>query len=66
MYEYSEISDGILATGKPIHWVGAAFFQFQNDTIAQVWVLGDLIALDALLEENHATQRRNQSQSAGF
>ena len=48
---------GYEATGQPVHWAGAAFFQFENEAIADVWVLGDLAALDALLKENqcHAT-----------
>ena len=48
---------GYEATGKPVHWLGAAFFQFRNEAIAEVWVLGDLTSLDALLKENqcHAT-----------
>ena len=48
---------GYESTGEPVHWAGAAFFQFRNEAIAEVWVLGDLAGLDALLKENqcHAT-----------
>jgi hypothetical protein len=32
--------------------MGAALFDFANGKIRQLWVLGDLAGLDALLEEN--------------
>lgn len=37
-------------TGKPIHWPGAALFRFEDNRIAEVWVVGDLAALDLQLE----------------
>src|SRR5262249_53376361 len=47
---------GFEPTGKPVHWLGAAFFRFEGDSIAEVWVLGDLAGLDALLEESRLTR----------
>ena len=43
---------GYAATGKPVHWVGAALFRFEDEAIAELWVLGDLVGLDAVLKEN--------------
>jgi hypothetical protein len=40
------------ATGKPIHWFGAALFRFEQDVIAELWVLGDLTGLDDMLKRN--------------
>jgi steroid delta-isomerase-like uncharacterized protein len=40
------------ATGKPVHWLGAALFRFENQLIAELWVLGDLTALDKLMRNN--------------
>ncbi|MBV8164406.1 MAG: ester cyclase [Candidatus Eremiobacteraeota bacterium] len=39
-------------TGLRVHWLGAALFRFEKDTIAELWVLGDLNGLDDLLKEN--------------
>jgi steroid delta-isomerase-like uncharacterized protein len=39
-------------TGLPVHWLGAALFRFGKDTIAELWVLGDLSGLDDLLKKN--------------
>ena len=39
-------------TGKPVHWLGAALFHFDAGRIAELWVLGDLAGLDAVLQEN--------------
>jgi predicted ester cyclase len=39
-------------TGKPVHWLGAALFLLDGGLISELWVLGDLSGLDALLEEN--------------
>jgi steroid delta-isomerase-like uncharacterized protein len=47
---------GYEPTGKPVHWLGAAFFRFEGERIAEVWVLGDLAGLDALLEEGRLTR----------
>jgi steroid delta-isomerase-like uncharacterized protein len=43
---------GFAATGKPVHWLGAALFRFEGQAIAEVWVLGNLAGLDAVLEDN--------------
>jgi hypothetical protein len=39
-------------TGKPVHWLGAALFLLDGGLISELWVLGDLVGLDALLEAN--------------
>ena len=39
-------------TGKPVQWLGAALFRFDGGAIAELWVLGDLASLDALLVAN--------------
>lgn len=43
---------GYAATGKAVHWLGAALFRFEGDAIAELWVLGDLVSLDAVLKAN--------------
>jgi len=43
---------GFPATGKPVSWLGAALFRFEHNHIADLWVLGDLAGLDALLQWN--------------
>ncbi len=43
---------GYPATGKPIHWLGAALFRFDGQAIAELWVLGDLESLDSVLKDN--------------
>lgn len=43
---------GFPPTGKPVHWLGAALFQFDGLAIAQLWVLGDLLGLEAVLKAN--------------
>ncbi len=43
---------GYQPTGKPVHWFGAALFYFDAGYIAELWVLGDLAGLDAVLQEN--------------
>ena len=43
---------GYEPTGQPVHWLGASLFRFEGERIAEVWVLGDLAGLDAVLEEN--------------
>jgi DNA-binding MarR family transcriptional regulator len=40
-------------SGMPVHWLGAALFHLGKNTIAELWVLGDLAALDALLKKNY-------------
>jgi predicted ester cyclase len=43
---------GFAPTGRPVHWLGAALFSFSATAISDVWVLGDLAGLDALLIKN--------------
>jgi steroid delta-isomerase-like uncharacterized protein len=45
---------GYPATGLPVHWLGAALFRFEQQAIAELWVLGDLASLDAVLKDNQA------------
>lgn len=45
---------GFPPTGKPVHWLGAALFRFEGSAIAQLWVLGDLLGVEALLKANQA------------
>jgi len=39
-------------TGKTVEWFGAALFTFASGQISALWVLGDLISLDALMRAN--------------
>ena len=48
---------GYSSTGKPVQWLGAALFRTRNSMIVDLWVLGDLISLDANLEANAAKCR---------
>ena len=41
---------GFEPTGKTVQWLGAALFQFDDSSIAELWVLGDLAGLDLLLK----------------
>ena len=43
---------GHAPTGKRVQWLGAALFRIEGSQIAELWVLGDLIALDAELKSN--------------
>ena len=43
---------GYRPTGRAVHWLGAALFHFDARCIAELWVLGDLAGLDAVLQEN--------------
>jgi steroid delta-isomerase-like uncharacterized protein len=52
---------GYAPTGLPVHWFGAALFRFAENTIAELWVLGDLSRLDALLKENQ--ERASQAET---
>jgi len=45
---------GYQPTGKPVHWLGAALFRFERRAIAELWVLGDLMGLEAVLKANQA------------
>ncbi len=46
---------GFAPTGLPVHWQGAALFRFRKNTITELWVLGDLAGLNALLKKNQET-----------
>jgi len=39
-------------TGKSVQWLGSTLFEIRDRQIAAVWVLGDLVSLDATLEAN--------------
>jgi predicted ester cyclase len=39
-------------TGKPVRWLGAALFRLEGELISELWVLGDLVSLDADLKAN--------------
>jgi predicted ester cyclase len=39
-------------TKKRVAWDGAALFTFRRDRIAELWVLGDLVGLEARLRAN--------------
>jgi predicted ester cyclase len=41
-------------TGKRLHWLGAALFRVRGSMIVELWVLGDLISLEAQLQNNAA------------
>lgn len=43
---------GYAPTGKRVSWQGAALFTFRGGRIADLWVMGDLAALEAQLREN--------------
>jgi steroid delta-isomerase-like uncharacterized protein len=36
---------GVPATGKTLHWMGAAFFDIADEQIQSLWVLGDIEGL---------------------
>jgi steroid delta-isomerase-like uncharacterized protein len=43
---------GYPPTGQLVQWLGAALFKIRGQHIAELWVLGDLISLEAALQEN--------------
>jgi predicted ester cyclase len=43
---------GYSPTGKLVQWLGAALFRSQGQQLVEVWVLGDLISLEADLKRN--------------
>jgi predicted ester cyclase len=45
---------GYEPTGKEVHWHGAALFRLAGPLISQLWVLGDLAGLEAVLKANQA------------
>jgi steroid delta-isomerase-like uncharacterized protein len=48
---------GYAPTGKPIEWLGAALFRTAGPVIAELWVLGDLLSLEADLKRNAETAK---------
>ncbi len=44
------------ATGREIHWNGAAFFTIRDGTIAELWVLGDIEAVRRQLTPDRAPE----------
>ena len=49
---------GYAATGKPVHWLGAALFRFEGPAIAELWVLGDLPQPGCRVEGEPGRRRR--------
>jgi steroid delta-isomerase-like uncharacterized protein len=47
---------GIAATGRDIHWSGAAFFKVSHGMIAELWVLGDVDAVRRQLAPEQRTE----------
>jgi steroid delta-isomerase-like uncharacterized protein len=45
---------GYAPTGKEVSWLGAASFRFGGGVITELWVLGDLAGLGAVLAGNQA------------
>jgi predicted ester cyclase len=43
---------GYQPTGRPVHWLGAALFLLDGELISELWVLGDLVGLDGVLQAN--------------
>ncbi len=46
---------GAKPTGHRVTWEGAALFHFKGDKIFRLWVLGDMLSLQAQLKENIAS-----------
>lgn len=47
---------GIAATGREIHWSGAAFFKIDGGMIVELWVLGDVDAVKRQLAPERPTE----------
>ena len=45
---------GYEPTGKEVEWVGSAFFESSAGVLSEIWVLGDIEGLRALLDRNQA------------
>jgi predicted ester cyclase len=43
-------------SGRPVHWEAAALFRFEAERIRELWVLGDLVGLDAWLKSKAESQ----------
>ena len=46
-------------TGKKVQWLGTAFFNSTDGSLANIWVLGDLKGLEAELDKNRDLDRAN-------
>ena len=46
---------GYSTTNMPVHWLGAALFRFEADQIVEIWVLGDIAGLEAVLKSNEGS-----------
>jgi predicted ester cyclase len=51
---------GYAPTGLPLHWEGAAHFRFESARIRELWVLGDLAGLEAVLKSNARADAENR------
>jgi predicted ester cyclase len=49
------VFQGFPPSGKLVSWSGAALFKFEAGLIAELWVLGDLAGLNAMLSANQRT-----------
>lgn len=49
---------GYPPSGLPVHWYGAALFRFEDGQILELWVLGDLAGLDAMLSSNTSKNKK--------
>ena len=47
---------GYRPSGLQVSWQGAALFRFEAGRIRELWVLGDLVGLDAVLKANSGLQ----------
>jgi predicted ester cyclase len=47
---------GVEATGRAVHWSGAAFFTVRGGRITELWVLGDIDDIKRQLLPDHPTQ----------
>ena len=47
---------GYSPTGRPVQWLGTALFHSEDGVISSLWVLGDLVGLDCLLQQNSVAQ----------
>jgi steroid delta-isomerase-like uncharacterized protein len=47
---------GYRPSGLQVRWQGAALFRFEAGRIRELWVLGDLVGLDAVLKANSGLQ----------
>lgn len=54
---------GFAPTGEHVSWEGAALFELSGGRIVDVWVLGDLAGLDAVLSSH---ERRRASGADGL